>query len=505
MSLDILRKLLIASLVLTFLSASECFPTDDDDDVADDDDVVADDDDAADDDDFTPPVDTLISGEVIAIDRDTNVELSLSEYNARAGGIILYVLPDAGDLTTIFTKVTMAGPGEYEVLLEDYVGPADVIAVVDEDKNHFIDSSDVAREYAYNPVAAAGAPIQAVNVYVDLLPPWSGDDDDDDDNGGCQVTELDGDVEIEESDVNNPGNSVAITTNSASLASGPWNWVSRLGEGPWSMAECDWRGSTGILGYLDDDGNTYYEPSDPIGAAPGNPFVLGIGDVSGIQVPIPTDGLVDIPAPLAYVPLTGTVTYGGFTTGDILVHATHVTTDGQLFSSATLAAPGAFSIIAPANTEDVLVWAVLDADGDGNFDITVDPFAAAGPMFSGTGVSGLVLDLGDVVNGTFGGVVNWGGAPAAIDELHIGVFDTPTYDPASGPPVASLVEANPVFPFAFDFADIAPGTYWIGSYLDIGGDDPTAAGAEDPEIQVGPYLLAPDSEVTDIVVDLPTL
>ena len=245
MRLDILRKLLIASLVLAFLTASECFPTDDDD-VADDDDVVADDDDASDDDDFTPPVDTLISGEVIAIDRDTNVELSPYQYNARAGGIILYVLPDAGNLGTIFAKVTMDGPGTYEVLLQDYVGPFDVVAVADEDKNHFIDSSDVAREFAYNPLAAAGAPIEEVNVYIDLLPPWSGGDDDDDDNGGCQVTELDGDVVIEESEVSNPGNSVAVTTNSASLAAGPWDWTTRLGAGPWSIAECDWRGSTAL-------------------------------------------------------------------------------------------------------------------------------------------------------------------------------------------------------------------------------------------------------------------
>ncbi len=502
MSLDILRKILIAGLVLAFLSASHCFPTDDDDDAVDDDDVVADDDDAADDDDFTPPVDTLISGEVIAIDRDTNVVLSLSEYNARAGGLILYVLPDASDLSTIFTKVTMTGPGEYEVLLEDYTGPADVIAVVDEDRNHFIDSSDVAREYAFNPLAAAGGTIEQVNVYVDLAEPWSGDDDDDDDAGGCQVTELDGDVDIDELEVVNPGNSVAVTTNNAALTNGPWNFVTRMGEGPWSSAECDWRGSTAILGYLDDDGNGYYEPCDPIGAAPGNPFVLGIGDVSGIQVPIPTDDLVDIPAPPAYVALTGTVTYGSFTTGDILVHATHVTTDGQLFSSATLAAPGAFQLIAPANTADVLVWAVLDADGDGVYDITNDPFASDGPMDTGLGVSGILLDLGDVENGTFAGTVTYGGPVAAADALHVGVFNTPTYDPATGPPVAWLVEPNPTFPYDFDFDEIPPGTYWIGSYLDVGGDDPDGAGPEDPGINLGPFLLAPDGSVTGIEVAL---
>ena len=501
MRLDILRKLLIASLVLAFLTASECFPTDDDD-VADDDDVVADDDDASDDDDFTPPVDTLISGEVIAIDRDTNVELSRYQYNARAGGIILYVLPDAGNLGTIFAKVTMDGPGTYEVLLQDYVGPFDVVAVADEDKNHFIDSSDVAREFAYNPLAAAGAPIEEVNVYIDLLPPWSGGDDDDDDNGGCQVTELDGDVVIEESEVSNPGNSVAVTTNSASLAAGPWDWTTRLGAGPWSIAECDWRGSTALRGYLDDDGNGYYEPADPIGAATGNPFVLGIGDVSGIQVPIPTAGLVDIPAPPTYVALTGTVTYGAFTTGDILVHATHVTTDGQLFSSAVLAAPGAFSVIAPANTADVLVWAVLDENGDGLFDVASDPFASVGPMDSGTGVSGIQLDLGAAPSATISGVVLWDGPVAAIDVLRMGVFDTPTNDGGGPPSVLPIAEANVTFPYEFSFSGVAPGTYWVGTYLDVGADSPDGAGDEDPSRQIGPVLVAPGAEVVteDIIL-----
>ena len=504
MTIGLLRKLLSVALVLTFLTASDCFPTDDDDDVTDDDDVVADDDDAADDDDFTPPPETMISGEVIAIDRATGVVLSPEEYTDRAGGIILYVLPDAQDLSNILDKVTMVGPGPYEVSLTGYVGPVDVVAVADEDRNHFIDSDDTVREYAFNPLAAAGSPVEGVDVYVDLAPDWHGDDDDDDNGGGwCggDTTELSGDVNIDEELVANPGNQVAVSTNAPDLSTGPWHWMTRIGAGPWALDACDWWGQTALLGYLDDDGNSYFEPSDPIGDAPGNPFTLGIA-AAGIQIEIPSLVDVAIPVPPTYVALAGTVTYGGFTTGDILVFANHITTDGQLFSSATLAAPGAFSVIAPANTADVLVWAVLDSDGDGVYDTWLDPFASEGPMNTGLGASGIVLDLGDAEPGTFAGTVFWDGPVASIDEMHLGVFDTPVYDPADGMPVDFVVVPNPAFPYEFEFPEIEAGTYWIGAYLDVGGDDPSGAGPEDPTANVGPLLLPPGGDIDGVEVVL---
>ena len=504
-----LRTLLFLLAIALLLPASDCIPTDDDDDVSDDDDVVADDDDVSDDDDVVPPEPYVISGEVIALDRETGVELTLSQYDARSGGIIVYALPDANNLSVIYGKDTLTGPGDYSIDI-DVVGPVDVIAVADEDKNFFIDSDDVARQYAFNPVAGGVGDVEEVNVYIDLLPPKGGwgddddaggddDDDDDDDASGCWVS-FTGDANLLEP-WDTSTNQVAITSNTPDLSEGPIDWMFRAGAGAWGLDMGCGTHSRAFLGYLDGDGNAFFEPCDPIGAADGNPYAMI--DTAGIQIDIPSEETITPPSPTPYVPLTGSVTYGAFTTGDIIVKASHVTVDGYVFSEATLAAPGAFSLIAPTDTDDVLVWAVLDADGDGVYDVTIDPFAADGPMNTGTGVSGILLDLGDIQNGAFGGTVTYAGGVGAADVLHIGVFDTPTYDPASGPPVASLLEPTPTFPYAFDFTDIPPGTYWIGSYLDIGGDDATAAGPEDPEIQVGPYLLSPDGEVTGIEVDLP--
>ena len=504
-----LRTLLFLLAVALLLPASHCFPDDDDDDASDDDDVVADDDDASDDDDMLPPEPYVISGEVIALDRETGVQLTLSQYDARAGGIIVYALPDANNLAVIYGKDTLTGPGDYSIEI-DVVGPVDVVAVADEDKNFFIDADDVARQYAFNPVAGGVGDVEDVNLFIDLLPPKGGgddddagddDDDDDDDGGSCWVS-FAGDANLLEP-WDTSTNDVAISSNTADLRVGPLDWVGRAGAGAgaWGLDQHCGTHTRAFLGYLDGDGNGFFELCDPIGQADNNPYAMI--DTTGIQIDIPSEETIAPPSPTPYVPLTGTVTYGAFTTGDIIVKASHVTVDGYVFSQATLAAPGAFSLIAPADTDDVLVWAVLDADGDGLYNVSVDPFAADGPMNTGTGVSGILLDLGDVESGTFAGVVNFDGAVAPGDELHVGVFDNPEYDASEGPPAGFLVVPNPTFPYEFDFADIAPGTYWIGSYLDIGGDDPDGAGEEDPGKQVGPFLLAPGDSITGIEVDLP--
>jgi hypothetical protein len=544
-----LRFLFFLGAFAALLTASDCVPDDDDDDVvADDDDVVVDDDDATgDDDDVTPPDPFVISGEVIALDRDTGVVLTPEQYAARSGGIIVYALPDSGNLGVIHDKDTLIdGPGPYEIAL-NVLGPFEIVAVADENMNWFIDSDDVAREFAFNPLAGAGEDIEGVNIYIDLpIPNPFGDDDDDDngdddddggpgdddddggpgdddddggpgdddDDGGpgddddddddddttdvCWSTTLSGDVNIYDL----PENTVAITTNSADLTQGPIEWQMRDGSGPWTFSlPCD--GDISLLAYLDADGNQFFEPSDPLGVPDGNPFTLGIGNVYGIQIDIPAQEVIEPPVPPAYVPLTGTVLYDGFTTGDILVHAAHVTIDGYLFSMATLAAPGAFSLIAPADTDEVLVWAVLDADGDGGFDLEIDPFDSDGPMNTGLGVSSITLDLGEAPTGTFTGTVTYEGPVAPADKLNIGVFDTPVWDPSQGPPLQVVVEQNPTFPYDFSFDEIEAGTYWVGTYLDVGGDSPEGAGPGDPGYNGGPYLLPPGGAVTDILLPLP--
>ena len=476
------RHILLLLGLGMLLTAAECIPVgDDDDDATGDDD---DDDDAAgDDDDTVASTETTISGEVVAVDRATGLELLPSVYEARAGGLIVYALPDADDLSEIYGKATMTGPGEYSITVTGVIGPVDIVVVADEDNNHFIDSGDVARGYAFNPLAADGSDLEDVDLVIDLAPrPGGGGPG----GGGCPATEIAGTVVLD----GLPDGAIGISTNNAALTAGPWHETSTAGAGPYAIAECTDRGETALLGFLDQDGNGYFEPSDPLGGAAANPVQLGLGNVSGITITIPDD-TIDAPAPPAYVGITGTVAYDSFTTGDILVNATHVTTDGYLFSQVTLAAPGAFSLLAPANQTGVLVWAVLDEDGDGEADPAVDASDAEGPLDSGNGASGIALELGPAAPGSVSGTIDFAGAVSPGDTLHLAVFDTDNYEPSDGPPAAFEDVLNPAFPYAYDISGLTSGTYWIGAYLDVGGDDPTEAGAEDPEDQIGPVLLAP--------------
>jgi hypothetical protein len=267
-----------------------------------------------------------------------------------------------------------------------------------------------------------------------------GDPDDDESvSTGCVYTVIEGDVNI----IDFPEGNVAVTTNSPDFVIGPREVYVQAGSGPFAAAECNSAEYTAILGYLDADNNGYFEPSDPIGEAAGNPFVLGAGDVSGVQLDIPATEAVLVPQPPLYVPITGTVAYGSFTTGDILVFATHISSQGMIYSSATLAGPGPFSIIAPANTSDVLVWVVLD-EGDGLYDVGVAPFDSVGPLDSGNGIT---------------------------------------------------VE-DPVFPVSYMFENVPTGNYWISAQLDVAGDNPTfPPGPEDPVGNVGPLLLSPGGSI----------
>jgi len=471
-----LRHLLLMLALGVLLPASECVPVGDDDDASDDDDLT-DDDDVADDDDSVEPVLTTISGEVIAVDRDTGLELDDESYADRAGGLIVYALPDGADLSEIFGKATMDGPGDFEILLEGVEGPFDLVVVADEDSNRFIENSDVSRAYAFNPLVAGGD-LEDVTLVIDLAPRGGG--------SGCGDRDtISGTVVLD----GVPDGSIGISTNNASLTWGPFTSTTLPAAGPYAITECSSRDSIALLGYLDEDANGYFEPSDPIGGAAANPITLGLGDVSGITITIPDD-TIDPPAPPAYVALTGTVAYPAFSTGDILVFASHVTTDGYLFSTVTLAAPGAFALLAPANTSSVLVWAVLDEDGDGEADASVDPSDSA-LVNSGTGVSGIDLELGPAALGTLSGAIDYAGGAGPGDVLHIAVFSTEVYDPSDGPPVAFLEITGPTLPEAYTISGVPSGTYWVGSYLDIGGDDPLSAGPEDPDGQIGPVLLAP--------------
>ena len=56
---------------------------------------------------------TSISGRVIAIDRETGIELSTEEYLERAGLLLVYLLEDPDDLTQVVDKRTLSEPGPW--------------------------------------------------------------------------------------------------------------------------------------------------------------------------------------------------------------------------------------------------------------------------------------------------------------------------------------------------------------------------------------------------------
>jgi hypothetical protein len=211
---------------------------------------------------------------------------------------------------------------------------------------------------------------------------------------------------------------IAITANLADY-SGPVDWTDIPVSGAYSFSVRTSIGITNIIGYLDKDDNDVWEPSDWIGEAPANSLSTELGDVSGVRVLIPSIESINVPIPAAYVSLCGDVTYDGFTGGDIVVTASSGDVAGFIYSRTELAASGAFTLRVPPFSSDVVVWAVLDEDGDGIWDLSEDANDVAPTIeFVTSDVGGLNLSLD-------------------------------------------------------------AGTYYPSAYLDIGGDNPDEPGSED--------------------------
>lgn len=56
--------------------------------------------------------------------------------------------------------------------------------------------------------------------------------------------------------------------------------------------------------------------------------------------------------------------------------------------------------------------------------------------------------------------------------------------PPMGPPVAVASDMAPVFPYVATLNDLEAGEYIIFATLDVGGDNPTIPGPEDPQVDV---------------------
>ena len=451
-----------------------------------------------DDDDSVAIGPTNISGQVVAVDRVTGIELSEEDYIARARKIIVYVLDDPTDLSNIIGKVTLDGPGEWRLEDVEHDGPIFAIAVVMQRWDVIVGSSDITRYHPFNPIQLNGGELTDIDITVDVPEAWTGGEGGGVDHSGPNSSHFLGTVVTSTL----ADQQIIVTCNGEGFTSGPWHSTTLDGFGPFDLACGDHHGtSTSLLAYHDTDWNGLFEPSDAVGAADGNPYVLGLDSpTAGITIELPSATKVPIPAPAPYQPIVGEVLFGDFNpSGDILVFASHATPEGPIFSGIVLDAPGSFGLVAPAGSPSVMVWAVFDAEGDGDYDISLDPFDSVGPSAMDDGeLAQVQLDLGgsaDSQLGSVSGLVLHNGPVGPDDVLYIALAsEVPT---PSSSPVLSIVVSNPSFPVQYNFSDIETGTWWVTGYLDVNGDSPPATnpgGAAEDRIGMSEVILVAPGE-----------
>ena len=229
-------------------------------------------------------------------------------------------------------------------------------------------------------------------------------------------------------------------------------------------------GEVDVIGYHDGDGNGLFEPSDNTGGVTSNPVILGIGDVTGAELLIPSGEPLDLPMPAPPITLAGDVVHSGYTGGDILVRATAFDRNGQLFASQTLPGPGPFSLEVPGWTQDMVVWAVEDPDVNGVYDLNLDATDLVGPFATESSDQiGVTLDLeappagAASISGTIAVLQNSG----PQDRVVVMLMDSP--DPGT-PPMDSQYIGNPGGSVEYSFEGLEPGTYLVRAWLDYDSD-----------------------------------
>ena len=493
------------------------------------------DDDPDDPDNTGGPVD--VGGTITAVDRDSGVELTEEEFLGRAGKIVVYILEDPDDISVLLGKATLDSPGDWLIEDLDYTGPAHIVARVD-DGSLIVSSNDVSRIYPFNPIALAGRDILDLDVVVDIPSDWApipgggggGGGSDADGDGipnwleGSGDSDGDGIPDYLDTDSDGDGipdseeppeeiyttlsgtvmtgtlqdQAIVVTTNSADLGAGPWNYVFMEGFGDFSLAIGNYRQETSLLAYHDTDANGLFEPSDQIGQPDENPFTLGQGNYVNVQIEVPASDPIDAPQPPAYAPITGTVVYDAFQgVGDILVFASSTTVSGTIYSAVTLGSPGAFGLVTPPELTSLLVWAVHDVDGDGNYDVSADAFGSFGPVVVPTGgISDVTLTLSEADGlGSIAGTITHNQVGTPDDILYIAVFDTAPEEGGKG--LQSLDISPPVFPVQYSFASLPSGMYWITAYLDVGGDSDPSGGNNPGDVMgsSAPIQLSPNQDI----------
>ncbi len=444
-------------IVLTFLLGvlvvvPGCPPYggEEDDDDATDADGSDDDDVSDDDDDVYLPV-TFV-GEVIGLDRETGEVLSTDEYLALAGAIVVYLVSDPADLSDPAGKATLVSPGEFSITVDPNPGPLYLLAISDWTRNAIIDPADVIREYAGNPIYSGLGGEQEAEIFLDLqIFVDLGD------HGG-------GGTPVATTNISGPVTLVNIDDGPLAVAAfrddgGGWPIYNKFDQAsdysldvrdPWDLAR--------VIGFIDKDLNGMFEPSDWVGELTSNPVQLGIGDLAGAEIVIPSGDPSSLPAPTGYIDIQGDVTYSDYSGGEIVVSISDGSPSGQLFGRQTLAAPGAFAVRAPVARSGLVVWGLAE---DGAMGV-IGPFSTG--MVDEVGVN-LVLEAGAGTDNAIGGEIAYSGPMSSDDSLTVALFEY-----SADTPLTILSVPNPSFPASYEFSGLPVGVYRVAGALDFGSD-----------------------------------
>jgi hypothetical protein len=367
------------------------------------------------------------------------------------------------------------------------------------------------REHVANPVVVAQEGISGLDVVIDLpLPgqPLSGTGDAGDPGSAPAVTALSGSVELSEVEFGDEFllgsiGKVLVYATSLDFTGGPWGARIREGAGPFATQVRDSRGEVALVAYFDRDDNGFFEPSDPLGVPLNNVFVLGEGDLDGIVIGIPTPPDEAVTLPAAYVQLHAEVLYDGFNTGDIHIFATAGSVAGVPYASLTVGAPVTFAMRVPAWTSDIYLWAVVDEDGDGQWELADDPNGVLGPLETEDGDLwdlDVVIGIGDS-SATFSGTFSYAGAVGPSDQLWVTLLDA---DDVEAPPAEVELVSSPILPYSYSFA-VESGRYFPAGYIDFGSDNPGGPADGEP-VGTGAIITVSQGEVStgnDVTLALP--
>ncbi len=384
-----------------------------------------------------------ISGQVIAVDKATGEPLDRETYACVAGRIAVYAVQDPTDIVHPVGKMTLFEPGGYSIELPANLGLVYIIAVVDVDKDTLITSADMAREAVQSPVTVGTESIADVDITLDLGSSCAWEFDGPCCNGYDYVV-FSGDVTY----VSEIPTNIAVAAFRGDYQGGTLGLTFRTDSGPYSVNVRKTEASTSLVGYADADSNGLYEPCDPTGLAEGNPYPLDEGDTSGVDILIEGIGKPDLPVPLPYITVAGSVVVHDGYDGTPIVVTLASASSGILYGTTTIEGPGDFGLRVPAGLSGALLTAITDSNGDGTLDAATDASGYYGPFDLGTSsVGGIVVVLVDPVGATPTPPLESGATPVLeptpVPEPTPVAEPTPVPDPAHTPTPAPNPEELP--------------------------------------------------------------